>query len=127
MSLASFSRCFRHFVRKFPDVLSLGSEASAKLISSNAACAFRAFSRIEASESAVGTTSSSLLRDQDRPLRHFHHVLASISEDAAHDLVTEAITESDEPAHPATWPCTYPIVVNPPLLPWSKPAQSPHY
>ena len=83
---------------QFPDVLSLGSEAAAKLISPKAACAFRALSRIEASESAVGATRSSLLRD--RPLRHLQHVVANISEDAAHDLVTEAITESDDPAHP---------------------------
>ena len=95
-----FQSLFPALYSQFPDVLSLGSEAAAKLISPNAACAFRALSRIEASESAVGATRSSLLRDQDRPLRHLQHVLANISEDAAHDLVTEAITESDDPAHP---------------------------
>ena len=95
-----FQSLFPALCSQFPDVLSLGSEAAAKLISPNAACAFRALSRIEASESAVGATRSSLLRDQDRPLRHLQHVLANISEDAAHDLVTEAITESDDPAHP---------------------------
>ena len=85
---------------QFPGVLSLGSEASAKLISPNAACAFRALSRIEASESAVGATRASLRCDNDRPLRHLQHVASSISEDAAHAFVTEDITESDDPVHP---------------------------
>ena len=48
----------------------------------------------------MGATRPTLLRDQDRPLRHLQHLLASISQDAAHDLITEAITESDDPAHP---------------------------
>ena len=61
-----FQSLFPALCSQFPDVLSLGSEASAKLISPNEACAFRALSRIEASESAVGATRSSLLRDQDR-------------------------------------------------------------
>ena len=109
-----FQSLFPALCSQFPDVLSLGSEAAAKLISPNAACAFRALSRIEASESAVGATRSSLLRDQDRPLRHLQHVRPSISEDAAHELFTEAITEATTPPILATRPCTYPIVVTPP-------------
>ena len=95
-----FKSLFPALCSQFPDVLSLGSESLAKAISPNVACAFRALSRIEAGESVVGVTRSSLLRDQDRPLRHLQHVLASISEDSAHVLVTEAIAESDDPAHP---------------------------
>ena len=71
--------------------------------------AFRALSRIEASESDVGATCSSLLRDHDRPLRRLQHVLARISEDAAYDLVTRLLPKATTPPILATWPCTYPI------------------
>ena len=86
-----FKSLFPLLAPQFPEVLSLGSVCAAELLSPNAACAFRALSRIEAAEVVVGATRSCLFRDQDKPLRHLQHVLSSISEDAAHVLDEEAM------------------------------------
>jgi hypothetical protein len=95
-----FRTMFPLLASQYPDALGLTSNASAELISPAAACAFRALSRIESSEVVEGFTRSALLRDQDQPLRHLQHVLASISEEAAHELVIDEIDVIDDPTHP---------------------------
>jgi hypothetical protein len=95
-----FKSLFPLLAPRFPDILSLGSVSAAALLSPNAACAFRALSRIEASEAVLSVTCSCFHRDQDKPLRHLQHVHASISEEAAYVPVSETIGDIDGPAHP---------------------------
>jgi hypothetical protein len=123
-----FKSLFPLLAPRFPDVLSLGSVSAAALLSPNVACAFRALSRIEASGAVVGVTRSCLHRDQDKPLRHLQHVLASISEEAKNVLVsgaTAVLATLTTRLIRATWPSIFLTVVIPRLLPWSQPAQPP--
>jgi hypothetical protein len=95
-----FANMFPQLAPQFPDVLDLPSYDVALRASPSARYALRALARIEAAEVAIGLTRACLTRDRNQPLRHLQHSLATIVDDAAHLLATEAISYSDDRSHP---------------------------
>ena len=121
-----FQSLFPALCSQFPDFLSLGSEASAKLIRPMPPVPSVLFLVLRRLSQLWGQRARLYSATKIDLCATCSMCLPTSPRTRLMILLLRLLPKATTPPILATWPCTYPIAVTPPPLPWSQPAQPPH-